>query len=580
MIEFVEFTYWYPNVAKPALESISLKIEDGETVLIIGPSGCGKSTLLLAVNAVVPQMTGGKVKGRVFVDGDDTRTTPVATLAATVGLILQDPESQLSNLYVFDEVAFGPENLVLPVQEIYERTNMALQKSGLSDLKDRSVFALSGGQKQRVAIAASLAMLPRTILLDNPTSNLDPLGAVETYRAIRELRQGNPEMTIILADHRPDHIIDIVDRIIVMDEGKIISDGSPRNVYSKNGRKINSELGIFLPQVVDLSLQLEEKGYPIDPIPLTLWEAEEQLSTLNLQVVDELGTGSLSSINRDYSKNDAQVLELEDVHFSYPNNVHAVNGVTLNVNAGEFLCLVGQNGSGKTTLAKLMVGLLRASSGNINFLGRKIGEIPLRDLVGRVGYVFQYPEHQFVTHNVYDEIAFSLRALKKTESEVEQRTKEMLEMFSLQDAVNTSPLMLSKGQKRRLSVATMLVTYPEVLILDEPMTGQDQKNIKNLLATLNQMRSRGTTIIDITHDMEHVASYGDRVVGMDQGKVIFDGSPVDLFLDQKVLEKLSLEAPPIVELGKILRKTGKPLPKNANTIPRLMEYIHAVEDIS
>jgi energy-coupling factor transport system ATP-binding protein len=572
MIKIDKFSFWYPGVDDPALDNISLSINEGETVLIIGPSGCGKSTLILSMNGVVPSLTGGKVKGRVFVDGHDTRITPVASLAANVGLILQDPESQLTNLYVYDEVAFGPENLVLPKEDIIARTDRALEKSGLSDLKERSVFALSGGQKQRVAIAASLAMLPKTILLDNPTSNLDPVGASETYRAIRELREDDPKKIIILADHRPDHIISMVDRIVVMNEGKIVIDGSPQKIFSQEGDYLKNELGIFLPQMVDLTLQIREKGYPVNPIPLSSEAAAAVISSLDVRLLPR--EGKKRGIDEADNPSDAEpILDLEDVQFSYPNGVCAVDGVSLKVKQGEFLCLVGQNGSGKTTLAKLMVGLLNASDGNIKFLSKNIGEIPLRNLVGRVGYVFQYPEHQFVANNVFDEIAFSPRAMNIAEEEVLLRTEKMLELFSLQDMRSISPLLLSKGQKRRLSVATMLITRPEVLILDEPMTGQDQKNITNLLSILNEMRSEGTTIIDITHDMEHVASYADRVVGMAEGKVIFDGSPIDLFVNDTVLEKLYLEAPPVVSLAEVLRDRGKVIPLYVNTITRMMQII-------
>lgn len=577
MIEIKDFTFYYPGTDTPALVDISLTITRGETVLIVGPSGCGKSTLLLAMNGVVPSLTGGKVKGRVFVDGKDTRETPVAELAADVGLILQDPESQLTNLYVYDEVAFGPENLGLPEKEIINRSDKALQTSGLFDLKDRSVFALSGGQKQRVAIAASLAMEPTIILLDNPTSNLDPVGAAETYQAICELRQGNEEKIIILADHRPDHVISIVDRILVMKEGRIIADGSPQEVYLSRGDELIEDLGIFLPQVVDLFLQLRKNGYEINSLPLDLPGAITKISSFDLNIKKKLELEAHHKIEQTSEGN--RILELENVHFSYSNQGNAVDGVTLDVHQGEFLCLVGQNGSGKTTLAKLMVGLLKTTGGRIQFFDQDISQIPLQNLIGRVGYVFQYPEHQFVANQVFDEIAFSLRALKVPESEVIQRTEEMLSLFGLEHIREASPLLLSKGQKRRLSVATMLITRPEVLILDEPMTGQDQKNIVNLLSILNDLRRSGTTIIDITHDMEHVARYADRVIGMANGKNIFDGAPKDLFTDSETLAKLYLEPPPIVSIAETLREEGHPISLEVNTIDKLIQAISEGEGL-
>ena len=571
MIEIKNFSFFYPGTSSPALEDISLTVTGGETVLIVGPSGCGKSTLLLTMNGVVPSLTGGKVKGRVLVDGRDTRETAVAELAADVGLILQDPESQLTNLYVYDEVAFGPENLGLPDEEIIKRSDKALQTSGLFDLKNRSVFALSGGQKQRVAIAASLAMEPKIILLDNPTSNLDPVGAAETYRAIRELRQGDSEKIIILADHRPDHMMTIVDRVIVMESGRIIADGSPKEVYQSRGDALKDELGIFLPQVVDLFLQMQKEGYTFRSMPLDLGDGISEMLSINLRIRKDQEVKVPSKFDQTNEAN--RILELNDVHFSYSNQGNAVDGVSLDVHKGEFLCLVGQNGSGKTTLAKLMVGLLKTTIGSIRFFGEDISQIPLQSLIGRVGYVFQYPEHQFVANQVFDEIAFSLRALKVPENEVVQQTEKMLSLFDLEHVREASPLFLSKGQKRRLSVATMLITRPEVLILDEPMTGQDQKNIINLLSILNDLRHSGTTIIDITHDMEHVASYADRVIGMANGKNIFDGAPKDLFTDSDTLAKLFLEPPPIVTIAEALREKGYPIPKEVNTIDTMIRTI-------
>lgn len=572
MIEFRDFSFWYPDCETPVLRGINLQIDEGETVLIMGPSGSGKSTLLLAMNGVVPQLTGGTVKGRVLVNEQDTRTTSIAALASEVGLILQDPESQLTNLYVFDEIAFGPENLNLSEKEIYRRVENALRKTGLMQIRQRSVFALSGGQKQRVAIAAVLAMAPRILLLDNPTSNLDPVGAAETYQTIRDLRSSDDTFTIIIAEHRPDHIIDMADRLIVMDRGEIILDGPPRKLFHEEGLALRDKLGIFVPQITDLFLALMARGIDFPFVPLTLSEAMDQIASIKFSSktstrVDDtvLGTSKLV---------DQPAVKAEKVSYHYPNAVKAVDDVSLCIQRGEFICLVGQNGSGKTTLAKVMVGLLRPQSGEITLLGRSLEQIPMAELVGSVGYVFQYPEHQFITQNVYDEVAYSLRARGVDENEVAKRVGEMLSLFALQDLVHVSPFLLSKGQKRRLSVATMLISRPDLLILDEPMTGQDYRNIHNLLAILNDLRDQGTAIIDITHDMEHVASFADRVIGLHEGRVIFDGAPAVLFNAQEILQALSLEPPPAAVIARNLRSSGVDMPIDATTASRLIEALH------
>lgn len=571
MIEFKHFSFWYPEIANPVLDDINLSIADGEKVLILGPSGCGKSTFLLAMNGVVPQLTGGNVKGHVLINQQDTRDTPVAQLASTVGLILQDPESQLTNLYVFDEVAFGPENLNLEKTEIIRRVDLSLDKAGMNAFRDCSVFALSGGQKQRVAIASAMAMLPNILLLDNPTSNLDPVGSSETYRTIHELANYREVSTIIMADHRPDEVIDLVDRLLVMDKGKIILDGSPREVFEKHGQYLRDELGIFLPQVADIGLRLRSSAWPLSRLPLTIQEAEDQLSEVNLQPKPAALSLSDAPQKTDHP---ADMIQIDHVKFAYPNGPLVVKGVSFDIHEGEFLCLVGKNGSGKTTLAKMVVGLLKPVEGSIYLGGKNIRELPLRNLIGSLGYVFQYPEHQFVTQNVFDEVAYSLRALKVNEDEVQKRVEEILKMFSLEELKTTPPLSLSKGQKRRLSVATMLVTRPKLLILDEPMTGQDQKHIVNLLAILNRLREEGTTIVEITHDMEHVASYADRVVGMSMGEMIFDGAPAELFSNQKLLDQLNLEAPPAVVLADFLRSQGLSIPNQVTTADHFVDFLN------
>lgn len=571
MIEFKHFSFWYPEIASPVLDDINLSIADGEKVLVLGPSGCGKSTFLLAMNGVVPQLTGGNVKGRVFINHQDTRDTPVAQLASTVGLILQDPESQLTNLYVFDEVAFGPENLNLEKNEIIRRVDLSLDKAGMNAFRDCSVFALSGGQKQRVAIASAMAMLPNILLLDNPTSNLDPVGSSETYRTIHELANYREVSTIIMADHRPDEVIDLVDRLLVMDKGKIILDGSPREVFEKHGQYLRDELGIFLPQVADIGLRLRHSAWPLSRLPLTIQEAEGQLSEVNLQPKPAALSLTDAPQKMDHP---TDMIRIDHVKFAYPNGPLVVKGVSFDIHEGEFLCLVGKNGSGKTTLAKMVVGLLKPVEGSIYLSGKNIRELPLRNLIGSLGYVFQYPEHQFVTQNVFDEVAYSLRALKVNEEEVQKRVEEILKMFSLEELKTTPPLSLSKGQKRRLSVATMLVTRPMLLILDEPMTGQDQKHIVNLLAILNRLREEGTTIVEITHDMEHVASYADRVVGMSMGEMIFDGSPAELFSNQKLLDQLNLEAPSAVVLADYLRSQGLSIPNRITTADHFVDFLN------
>lgn len=555
-------TFFYPEIEEPALEEINLALEPDEFVLLTGPSGCGKTTLLEVIAGVIPSSTGGRIRGKVLVNGVDILRSEDKQ-RGTVGLVLQDPEAQLTNLYVEDEIAFGLENLSLPRDEIKTRLNEVLHYARLERLRHSFVYALSGGQKQRVAIAAGLAMQPKVLLMDGPTTNLDPQGAEEVLRLITKMRATGETEAVLLSGNKIDALLPLATRVIVMDQGRIVLDGTPEEVILDHLDTLK-ELGVFIPELGLVAGELRQHGVADLALPRTVDEAVESLKPLNLPLPP--------TTDRLDGHQEELVVEAQDVRFGYERGKEVLHGIDLHIHRGEFLAVVGQNGSGKTTMMKLVAGLREPQEGQIYVCGH---DTCVEPPLGRVGYVFQYPDHQFVTQSVEEELRFGLRLAGLNEEERQRRIDEMLETFDLTAKRDQSPYILSMGEKRRLSVATMLVIEPEILILDEPTTGLDRKDTRNLMALLDRfVREKGITVIQVSHDMEQVAEYCSRVVVLDQGHIIFDGTPEGLFMQEALMRESKLDAPPVAALSQRLWPDARRVPITVNEFLE-EEYDHA-----
>ena len=549
IVKVSDLTYYYEGQDRPALKDINLEVYPGEFVLLVGPSGCGKSTLALCLNGIIPTVLGGKVKGRVYLDGVDTRESTVHELATKIGIVFQDPESQLCNLYVEEEVAFGPSNLMLDEDEVRRRVDRALEDVGEQRIRRRLIYEISGGQKQRVAIASVLAMEPSVLVFDEPSANLDPRGAVEIFDLIRAINRETGTAVIVI-EHNVDPVMRYADRLVLMHEGGIAFDRAPRELMRDRGRFVLDELGLRIPQVCELILRMEEKGLHFEEFPLDSSEAASAIGARAERIW--LRTPVASRVDRVH--NHDPVIETQDLGFSYPDGTQAVKQVSLRVDRGEVVAMIGENGSGKTTLSSLLVGLNKPDSGAGTVCGLDIGAASVHELTRKIGYVFQYPEHQFVEGTVYDEVAFGLRAQKRPREEVAARVGKTLELLHLEDVAEKHPLALSMGQKRRLSVATMLILDTEIVILDEPTTGQDRGSMDTIMRIMMEANERGTTVILITHDMNLVAKYCDKVAVMDQGELVFYGSAIELCRDLSVIRSNCLVLPEIYRLAQILRQ--------------------------
>jgi energy-coupling factor transporter ATP-binding protein EcfA2 len=550
IIAIQDLTFQYEGADAPALTHVNLTVKEGETVLLLGPSGCGKSTLLLCLNGIIPKRVAGQFTGRVTLAGLDVAEHEVYEMAQRVGLVFQDPEAQFSTLYVEDEVAFGLENLRYPRDVMQKQVAWALQQVGLANKIGVRLDHLSGGEKQKVALASVLVMASEIMVLDAPTANLDPASARDFWILLRHLKQELGK-TVIIVEQQVDEFIDMVDRLVVMNEqGEIIGDGRPREVIEALGSEVLMRYGIWIPQIWELAGKARRQGMSA-AYPLTIQEAYTSLVSLFNNHVP--ANGAIEGSSTLTFPEQPEVIQVNGLSHTYSSSLEgtvALQNVRLQIHAGDFCAIVGQNGAGKTTLAKCITKILEPPPETLFLNGADVAELSLSDITRHVGYVFQNPEHQFVEDTVYDELAYSLRVRGSDAETVRARVVEMLETFQLRSLAHLHPFALSQGEKRRLSVATMLIARPDVLILDEPTLGQDRATALALMEGMRDLNRQGKTIIFITHDMRLVSEYAGCAIVMAQGSVIFQGTVRELFGHRDIMAVASLLPPPVVALAR------------------------------
>ena len=557
-IEARNLSVRYPRATGWALRHLSFTVVRGETLLLLGPSGSGKSTIGLCLAGLIPNSVPARTEGCILLDGRDAADMPVGERTATVGMVFQDPEAQFCMLTVEDEVAFGLENLTVPRQEMDGRIGEALSLVGLKHRRRERVDRLSGGQKQRLALACALAMRPATLFLDEPTSNLDPATRYGFFQLLKALRRRQPELTIIIVEHILDDLIGMVDRVLVLDDGKASSPAEePARVFDRRGHALD-EMGIWLPQVTALARKLRLAGLPVARLPLTVEEAAAALQHLVARRIIERrddvrrnrGTACRAPTTQSSSRPPA--ISVRDLSFRYGRGPLVLDKAALKAPQGSFYSLVGPNGAGKTTLASHLVGILPPGPGQVRILGDDITELTTAQITDRVGYVFQNPEHQFVELHVEDELAYSLRIRQHSAAEVQAAVQRLLDDFGLASHRRANPFSLSQGQKRRLSVATMLALGQRVLVLDEPTFGQDRNTAHSLMARLCALQQSGVTILAITHDMQLVADYAEQTAVLVEGQICFSGPTPQLFSNRALLREASLRPLPLHELARAL----------------------------
>lgn len=553
VIKLINFSFRYPGSKAPALKNINLSIKEGLIVGIVGPTGSGKSTLIKALNGLVPKITGGVQEGDVIVDGLNTRNHGVAELARHVGVVLDDPFTQIFSLTVWDDVCFGPSNLGIPANEIVERAKFALKATGLSGYETRNPIHMSGGEQQRLAIAGILAMMPKILAFDEPLAMLDPQGKEEVVRVIKQLAiQRNATIIITESGVDIDKILNILDYMVILYEGEILYEGNPRDVMLLD---ILPRIGVRRPQVVDLFIKLREY-HPELPIPLTVDEAlkfiNEYLLTKKHISGSEEGvkkTAIFSSSHKNYSSD--PIIIIRNLYHVYPPNIIALKGISLDIYPASFVGIIGQNGSGKTTLALHLVGLLKPTNKDAKIIvdGINVTEENTEEVIKHINYVFQNPDHQLFNETVIEEISYGLKNLKLPKPAIEEKVNEALKIFELEEYKFENPLMLPKHLRKRVAICSSLILEPKILIVDEPTTGLDTWEIKKLMDIFLEFKKKGGTLILISHDIETVASYADEVIVMSRGMILAHGPPREIFSRYDVLKEASIQPPQVAQLG-------------------------------
>lgn len=521
-----ELTFTYRNRTAPALKDIEFEVRPGELLLIAGASGCGKTTLIRCLNGLIPRSYKGTLSGSVRVYGEEVSRLTLAQLAQTVGTLLQDPEKQILGAYVHAEVAFGPENLGLPVSEVQRRVDETLAALGIEYLRDRETSALSGGEKQKVALAGVLAMRPSLLLLDEPLASLDPASAREALALFRRLCDDG--RTIILIEHRvEDALAARPDRVLYMEAGEVRYLGAPEG----------------LADVVD-------------------WRKVKLPASQVIRRVRANGAAaSAPPVARHPPPSGQPLIKFEDVRFAYGDGPEVLHGINLEIHAGERVALLGPNGTGKSTLVKHAIGLVKPRSGRVLISGKDTREITVAQIARTVGYAFQSPTQMLFAPTVREELAFGPLNLGYSATEVEQATDEALRIVNMSEFKELPPLSLSFGQQKRVTIACVVAMKSRILALDEPTAGQDFYNYMNFMDGLmgaEAAASRFDAVLFITHDLDLAVTFASRVILMAQGSIAADGPPESVLQDAALLERCCVVPTTLLaENLRMLPRTGR-----------------------
>ncbi|MGE0681002.1 MAG: ABC transporter ATP-binding protein [Candidatus Binatia bacterium] len=547
-LDRVSFTY--ADAATPALQNVSLQVGTGEMVVLIGASGAGKSTLVKCLNRVIPAFQAGMLTGTVSLFGRLLLHEKVGELAGTIGMVFQDFEAQLFSTTVRDEIIFGMEQLGIAPLDMQQRLNEVLSLVGLSGFESRDPTTLSGGQKQRLAIAALLALRPQILVLDEPTTDLDPQGRQEIFSLLSRMRgEGH---TLILVEHELSAAVD-ADCVVLLANGRVITADRPERLLPQVDLLFRSGVR---PRDLDRLCHHFSVGAFLRDLGQAAVVLREHPSFGGERRCGE-GESSDTHIKEEACQNDGQslqgppppFLQLQTVSLVYPGNAPAVHEVSLSIQEGEFIALLGQNGSGKTTLAKMVSGLLTPSSGQVFLQGQELHRLPLHSLAQKVSYVFQNPDHQLFADTVEDEVAFGPRNLGMDALTVEARVQEALHAVGLSILRKHDPFLLGRGERQRLAVASLLALRPRLLILDEPTTGLDYPEQQRMMQLLRRLHGDGRTIIIITHVPWVAAEYAERALLMTQGHLVWDGPLRGLCSRPDLCARAAFHPPEITSLG-------------------------------
>ena len=538
-IEFVDFTFQYRAQAKPTLNNINLTIYEGEKVLIVGPSGSGKSTLSNCINGLVPFSNEGEISGSLKVKGKETKEMSIFELSNSVGTVLQDPDGQFIGLTVGEDIAFKLENDCVSQEEMKEKVKVVSEIVGIDTHLNSAPYSLSGGQKQRVTLAGVMVGEVDILLFDEPLASLDPATGKSAIELIDKI-QKKTNKTILIIEHRLEDVLHCpLDRIIVVDNGRIAADITPGELLSSN---LLVETGIREPLYITA---LKYAGCDIKPEM-----HPEHIDTLNIDSCREkLKDWYEDTIEDEQKINNEPILEMRDVKFSYESGKEILHGVSFKINKGEMVSIVGRNGAGKSTISKLICGFYKPTEGQILFNGRDLINDTIKERAEKIGIVMQNPNQMISKTMIFDEVALGLKVRGVSEEEIKNRVFETLKICGLYEFRNWPISALSFGQKKRVTIASILVLNPEVVILDEPTAGQDFKHYTEIMEFLKELNQKGVTIIMITHDMHLMLEYTNRAIVLSNGVKLADDIAANVLTDEKVINKANLKETSLYELA-------------------------------
>ena len=546
VITVEKLRYRYPHTKELALDGVDFSVEKGEFIGIIGENGAGKSTLSQAIMGLVPQFYKGAYGGKIMVDGLEAGKTPVAQLCGHVGLVFQNPFNQLSGAKdnVYEEVAFGMQNLGVPAEEMKKRVEEALKLLDIWQYRDRNPFDLSGGQMQRVAIASVLVMRPDVMILDEPTSQLDPQGSDEVFQAVEKLT--NSGITILMIEQKIEKMAAYCDRILLLHKGKQIAFDTPQKVFSLKNLE---EYGILAPAFTRIC-KAEQVTLPDGTYPVTVEEAAGVLKAKHGSVGNAGNAEDGKSVEK-VGNVETEQFCIENLDFSYLADGPVIKALNMKLDKRP-TAIIGQNGAGKTTLVKLLKGLLKPVSGSIYFHGEDISGKTVAMLAGNVGYVFQNPDDQIFKYNVMDEILFGPLNISMDPECAKKEAERALELTGLKGKEKENPYDLELYERKMTAIASVLAMDTDVLILDEPTIAQDWKGRQIIGGIIRSLAERGKLVIAILHDMDFVAENFERVIIMAHGQVLADGTAKEVFAQEEALQKARLQKPYVMQLCEAL----------------------------
>lgn len=534
-IQFKDFTFKYDVQAEPTLKAIDLTIEKGQKVLIVGASGSGKSTIGHCLNGIIPNIHQGEKIGQLLIDGQDVFDQSVYDKSRLVSTVLQDPDGQFIGLTVAEDLAFSLENDCVPLPEMQSKVQSWAERLDLTAFLQHRPQDLSGGQKQRVSLAGVLIDESPILLFDEPLANLDPKSGQETIDLIDSIHKEEEATTIIIEHRLEDVLYRPVDKIVLVNDGHILFDGDPDSLLKTD---LLMENGIREPLYITA---LKDLGVDI--------EAMDNLSRIADLKLPQITLESHGFADKQPTK--APLLSVQNLTFAYQKDQPVLKGMILDVHKGERIAIVGKNGSGKSTLAKAICQFI-TPDGDIFYQGQSVMSDSIKERAEKIGYVLQNPNQMISQTMVFDEVALGLRLRGIDEASVEQRVLDTLKICGLFPFRKWPISALSFGQKKRVTIASVLVMNPEILLLDEPTAGQDKKNYTEIMTFLDELSQAGHTIMMITHDMQLMLEHSDRSVVISDGQIIADCSPVALFSQPSILKQANLKKTSLFKLAEVL----------------------------